>query len=201
MALPTVVVPGTTMPWNFISGRNSSFPYSINDGTAPIIACQNLKQGQAVSFKYVSGTVVASSGRSAVDANGDSSSPSPVNANLGPSGTFYPSKYIDPGSYPINLICLVGCFTDKNGSVVGTPFKIGNGSTTVNVPAGAYQIQIGANDDHFGDNTGSWTIQVTATSVCFVASPKARAQLGPAIGVPQNFVPPTEGQGWPLSSA
>jgi hypothetical protein len=52
---------------------------------------------------------------------------------------------MDPASYPIYLMQLVGAFADSRGQVVGVPFKVGNGPTSVTIPAGAARLQLGAN--------------------------------------------------------
>ena len=66
------------------------------------------------------------------------------------------------GPYPpdINLMELVGTFTDGAGKIVGTPFFIGSNRTRI-VPVGATQLQLGVNDDVFNDNGGSFLVSVT----------------------------------------
>jgi hypothetical protein len=55
---------------------------------------------------------------------------------------------------------LVGTFANSSGSIVGTPFAIGD-LGTFTVPSGANQLQLGVLDYAYGDNPGSWNIQVT----------------------------------------
>ena len=49
---------------------------------------------------------------------------------------------------------LIGAFTDNNGAVI-EPIAIGSSSRTFVVPAGATQLQLGTNDNHYADNGGS----------------------------------------------
>lgn len=58
---------------------------------------------------------------------------------------------------------LVGTFAD-NGVIVGTPFAIGNGPTTVVIPASANELLMGVNDGWYNDNGGSVRVSVTDTS-------------------------------------
>jgi hypothetical protein len=62
--------------------------------------------------------------------------------------------------YPIYKAELVGTFANSSGQIVGTPFAIGN-LGTFTIPTGATRLQLGVNDTWFGDNGGSWTIQVS----------------------------------------
>jgi len=70
------------------------------------------------------------------------------------------------GPYPpdINLMELVGTFADSVGVIVGKPFFVGL-SRIVTVPAGATRLQLGVNDDVWGDNGGSFFADVTITDV------------------------------------
>jgi len=84
----------------------------------------------------------------------------PENDSIGLSGNFFPSKYMGPYPPDINLMELVGTFADSQGAIVGTPFFIGL-SRVVTVPAGATRLQLGVNDDVFGDNGGAFDVTVT----------------------------------------
>jgi hypothetical protein len=69
-----------------------------------------------------------------------------------------------PGALPTlrttaGLCALVGAFTDAAGAVI-LPIYFGNGPKTLTVPFGATQLQLGLNDDNFGDNDGSFLVTV-----------------------------------------
>jgi hypothetical protein len=89
-----------------------------------------------------------------VDANGDPNVP--TNGSKYDNG--YPSNYMSP--FPINSAELVGTFANNSGQIVGTPFAVGN-LRTLTVPTGATRLQLGVNDAWYGDDGGSWTIQVS----------------------------------------
>ena len=56
---------------------------------------------------------------------------------------------------------LCGAFTDSGGNVI-QPIAIGASPTTLIVPAGATQLQLGVNDDNYGGNTGDYVVEITA---------------------------------------
>jgi len=58
------------------------------------------------------------------------------------------------------VMALMGTFADSSGVIVGSPFEIGN-LRTLDVPAGATQLQLGINDDNFGDNLGSFLVNAS----------------------------------------
>jgi hypothetical protein len=57
------------------------------------------------------------------------------------------------------LDSLCGVWTDSSGNVVQAVW-IGNGPALLTCPVGACQLQLGVNDDHYADNSGSWVIAV-----------------------------------------
>ncbi|MGO9061547.1 MAG: hypothetical protein ACLQU2_29855 [Candidatus Binataceae bacterium] len=63
--------------------------------------------------------------------------------------------------YPINLVELVGTFADSERTIAGTPFPVGDGPTTLKVPSGATQLQLGANDCLFSDNSRLWGVTIS----------------------------------------
>ena len=154
-------IPGTTMPWNFTGGINSSYDFGVHDGTAPIVVASGLVAGVPVYLRYSSGTVRASASRSFYDANGDTTTI--ANGNLGSTLTYYPSKYT-PGDYarPEYLICLMGAFTNSSGGgVSGGICFVGNGPINLITPTGATQWQLGVNDDSHGANSGNYVVGVS----------------------------------------
>jgi hypothetical protein len=164
----TVIVNGTDMPWNWVNGGlNTSDQFGIRDGAAPVlISALNgfaFNSGDTLTLTYLSGLVSVGSGFPNTNANGDTAVP--VNNGTGSTGTVFPSFYMNPATYPINLGELVGTFASNTGAIVGTPFAIGDGPTLLTIPVGASQLQLGVNDDRFDDNTGSWSIQVSGPGV------------------------------------
>lgn len=79
-----------------------------------------------------------------------------------------PSKFIDPASYPVYLMQVIGAFADQTGVVVGTPFVVTRTRRTVTVPKGASQLLLGFNDTLYGPgngggpNTGALLVKLTA---------------------------------------
>ena len=57
-------------------------------------------------------------------------------------------------------MALLGTFADNSGTIVGTPFKVGSQSLTLNVPPGAARLLFGFEDDRYGDNSGNLTVDV-----------------------------------------
>lgn len=159
-----VTVDGTDMPWNWVnSGLNTSDQFGINDGTGPVVISATngfaFNSGDVLTVTYLSGMVSVGSGFPDTDANGDTAFA--VDAGPGSTGKVFPSFYMNPATYPINLGELVGTFADSSGDIVGTPFAIGDGADAVTIPAGATQLQLGVNDDRFADNTGSYSVRVS----------------------------------------
>jgi len=162
----TVTVGATTGPWDFVAGGlNTAYQYGVHDFTPPtILSAANgfdFTPGGTFTIQYVSGLTNPFGGTPVFDANGDTN----YNAsnNPGTSGKFFPSLYINPAEYPAYLNALMGTFADSSGSIVGTPFKVGDLLSEV-VPIGATRLQLGVNDDIFSDNTGALVISVTGPS-------------------------------------
>src|SRR5205814_1744906 len=130
--------------------------------------------GQQITLSYQSGTVRANpSVSTGFDANGDPSSMqdySPQNSH----GAF-PAYYM-PSNPPVYYSELVGTFADDTGSIIGTPFPVGDGPKDLLVPSGATRLQLGVNDNAFGDNTGAWTI-----NAAIVPEPSVLPLLGMAL--------------------
>lgn len=159
-------VPSTAGPWNSTGSLNSGLAYGTQDHSAPIrVGIEDgfdMSEGRVMLILYVKGLTSPFGGTPYCNGLGDPNYP--ANDALGSSGQVFPSKYMDPGSYPINLAAMVGCFTDFAGSVIGQPFAVGNG-TLAFVPAGATHLQLGFNDDIFRDNTGEIEVEVEGTPV------------------------------------
>jgi hypothetical protein len=160
----TTIVSGTEMPWNWVSGGlNTSDQFGVNNGTAPdVISVSNgfdFTAGDVLTLTYLTGMVSVGPPFPNTNANGDTAAA--VDNGTGSTGKVFPSFYMNPATYPINLGELVGTFANSSGAIVGTPFAVGNGPTTLTIPVGATRLQLGVNDDFFSDNTGSWSIQVS----------------------------------------
>ncbi len=156
-----VDVPGTAMPWISNSMLNAARPFGQNDGTAPVAVSLNslhVHEGDTVTVTYVSGTVSGGKNLPLTDANGDEEIRTDHNGREA-EGRF-PSYYMKP-YYPIYLCELVGTFTDHAGKIVGKPLRFADGPTQFTVPRNARFLQLGANDNVFADNTGSWQILVS----------------------------------------
>lgn len=166
----TTTVAGNQGPWS--QSLNPSDNYGVGDNSSPdaITSASGISfaAGGTITISYLSGTVSAGSGFAFVDAGGNTAFP--FNNLPGSSGKVAPSFFMNSSTYPIYLTELVGTFAD-NGVIVGTPFAIGDGAT-LTVPAGANQLLLGANDDIYSDNAGSWTLSVTGPAASVGATPE-----------------------------
>lgn len=168
-------VSATAGPWNYTNGGlNTDFQYGAGNQAAPAIVNAtsglDFHAGDALTLSYVSGLVAAGPAFPAVDANGETSIP--FNNSTGSTGKVAPSAYMNPSTYPINLMELVGTFVDGAGGIVGTPFAIGNSTLAVNIPAGAAVLQMGINDDNYGDNSGAFLVDITGPGSPMSATPE-----------------------------
>ena len=159
-------VDATDGPWLYANGGlNTNFQYGEDDQKAPLVlsAANGLAfvAGTTLDVEYVIGST-NEGGFASPDANGDSVFV--FNANTGNSGKVAPSAYFDPATYPAYLGVLSGTFADSSGTIIGTPFKVGD-SLSIVIPAGATQLQLGVNDDIYSDNTGAYQITVTGAGV------------------------------------
>jgi PEP-CTERM motif len=166
----STTVQGTEGPW--LQSLNPSYNYGVGDNAAPdaISGASGISfaAGGTITVTYLSGLVSAGVVWPFVDANGDTAEP--FNNNPGSSGKYAPSYFMNPATYPIYLVELVGTFAD-NGVIVGTPFAIGDGPTNLMVPAGANELLLGSNDDIYSDNVGSWTLDVTGPQASTTPEP------------------------------
>jgi hypothetical protein len=97
---------------------------------------------------------------------------------------------LNPATYPIYLVELVGTFADSTGAIVGTPFALGNGPTDIIAPAGATELLLGINDDIYSDNTGSFLVDVTGPGAAIppsVPEPGSLVLLGTSLGLLAAF--------------
>jgi len=155
---------GSSMPWTWVTGGlNTSYQFGTRDGAAPTVVDRRIfrfSPGDAFTLSYVAGKIAASlrfifGSTDGTGIGGDSCT------DHGWEGTYFPSRYMQPCPPYTRLMQLIGVFTDDQGALVGSPFRIGNGPVTVTVPNGATRMQLGINDSVFFDNTGSLTVAVT----------------------------------------
>jgi len=163
----TVTVNGSAGPWSWVNGGlNTDYQYATGDFgfnaplTPPTVVGATV--GNSLTIKYLSGSVAFQLGGPGFDANGDTSVP--LNNQIANGYGPQPSCYMNPSTFPIFVAELVGTFANNNGQIVGTPFAIGD-LGTFTVPTGATQLQLGANDNDYGDNSGSWNIQITTIAI------------------------------------
>jgi RHS repeat-associated protein len=86
---------------------------------------------------------------------------------------------------PLGLTGLAGAFTDSTGSVV-EPLSIGAEQKILIVPAGATQLQLGVDDDRFGDNYGSGFV-VAVNGVPFTITPETMPWVWVPGGLNTNY--------------
>jgi hypothetical protein len=159
-AADIVTVSAKAKPWE--TTVNPAYNYGIGGGAGPEVIEANedmpFDAGDTITFTYVSGQTKfnGSAGWSPYDAAGVGGA---GNARKGSTQTYFPSYHIPSDQYPAWLMALVGTFADDAGVIVGVPFNVGNGPTTVTVPAGATRVQLGLNDDKHEDNIGSLDIE------------------------------------------
>jgi hypothetical protein len=161
-----VTVAGNQGPWLWVNGGlNTAYQYDNvfgEDYTAPTVVSTNngfhFTPGDNLTISYVSGSVSVGPGTGwpYVDANGDTNT-------VAFGYLTNPSYYMSHASN-VYISELVGTFADGKGEIVGTPFAIGDGGVFT-IPIGATQIQLGVDDVGYGDNVGSWNIDIGPESV------------------------------------
>lgn len=162
-----VTVNALSGPWNYGPGFNDGLEYGINDHfNATVVSSSSgfdFTPGKTLTISYLGGMTSAYFDHGPeVDAQGytpASRSEYVTDDGTGSSGTVFPSFYMDGNGYPMYLMELVGAFTDALGNVVGTPFNVSLGTTAV-IPSGATRLQLGMNDDVFGDNQGELQVRI-----------------------------------------
>jgi len=166
-----VTVQGDQGPWN--QSLNPNFSYGVNDNANPTVISASdgipFVTGGTITVAYVSGTVSVCPGPPNncpyTDANGWYGFP--TDNIVGPACGKDPSFYMSP--YPIYASELVGTFA-SNGVIVGKPFAIGDGPTTLTIPSGANQLLLGVDDNCYNDNGGSWTLSISSQGKVPVAA-------------------------------
>jgi hypothetical protein len=162
----TLFVDGRSGPWNI--STNTSFNYGVVNGGVPdshlgptsVSSASGLPfvVGDSLTVQYVSGLADAGGAHELSDANGRTWWIADADA---------PGQYIPGTNY---LEQLVGTFADSSGSIVGSPFTIGNGPLSVIIPTGATQLLMGFNDAWYNDN-GAGNLNVKVTEVAAIPEP------------------------------
>ena len=155
-------VSGFSGPWDIVGTTNPD--YSIGDQIAP--ASLAVTAGQTYTIKYLSGLTGAFLNvPPQVDALGYVGSffgSGLGESQTGSSGKFFASYLISGATgSPIYLNALIGDFVDSSGNVLSA-FAPGNAAFTAIAPVGAVRLQLGINDDIFGDNSGALNVDVSA---------------------------------------
>jgi hypothetical protein len=169
----TVFVSAFDGPWSVAS--NPGLTYGVGDNSAPVVLALD-PRATVITITYNSGLAGAFTGPPSVDVygyvGGIFGSGTGGLTGIGSSGQPFPTFWIDPANTgdPLNLMSLVGAFTDGLGVVKGSPFacdgsvRTCDGSVRIVIPFGATQLSLGANDDIFFDNSGGWNITVTGVT-------------------------------------
>jgi hypothetical protein len=172
-----VTVDSQAMPW--LVSANPDYAYGIGDGTAPLVVSDSsglsFAAGGTITITYLSGFTNPFGDTPDSDAGGYIGFVTKSSGfdDPGATGEYFPTLYM-PLETPESvyyLAALVGTFADVDGAIVGAPFWLGNGPTTVVVPDGAAQLQLGINDDLFLDNVGALYVRVSDAAPVPVPAP------------------------------
>jgi hypothetical protein len=168
------VVHASSGPWVVTLSLNDAYPYGGGQAEPALFSAADglaFQPGDVLTIRYDSGlwcagTYVSTS--TCVDADGYRIYAPSNDQPYGTTGIYAPSRYIAPASFPVYLMQLVGAFADSRGQLVGAPFKIGKGPVDVTIPAGAAQLQLGANMYAYSDARDYYTplkASVTGTTL------------------------------------
>jgi hypothetical protein len=162
-AIP-ITVSGASGPWDV--ALNPNYPYGTpvgpTDGHLPPSVVDSLS-----GVNFIAGDPLTITSRTPgqatllVDAGDNVWSDANGVVRWGPFGEGTPGLYVPGNQY---LEELLGTFA-RDGVIVGSPFFIGNGPTTVVIPDGANELLMGVNDGWYVDNGGSVTVDITGPSV------------------------------------
>lgn len=167
----TVDVNSQTGPWLTTPTLNPTFSYGVGDNLAPV-AIGGFTPGETVTISATGLTSEFAFVAPDTDANGFVSVFS--SDQPGSSGTRFPGFYtVDPAN--VYLGALIGTFADSTGAILGTPFFIGVGPTSVTA-VGEFLL-LGITDDIYADNSGSLSVSVTAPSIGAVPEPATWAMM------------------------
>lgn len=161
----TLSVSGQSNPWD--QTINPTLIYSApGDAFAPVVvqlATYKIKHHDYIALTCTGGTTNAgglpNTGCGGLAGFGFP----PSNNTYQPAcGTYYPSFYADPSTYPIYVFQVMGVFATSAGVVVGKPFPLSPQTVYVAVPNGAELLQLGMNDCLNSDNSAApLTVKLT----------------------------------------
>ncbi|SEA47484.1 PEP-CTERM protein-sorting domain-containing protein [Nitrosospira multiformis] len=174
----TVFVDGRSGPWDI--SVNTTFSYGIVSGGVPdshlgptsVSGAAGLRfvTGDYLTIQYMSGLADAGGAHELSDANGRT-------WWIADDGA--PGQYIPGTNY---LEQLLGTFANASGSIVGSPFTIGNGPLSVAIPTGATQLLMGFNDGWYNDN-GAGNLTMKITEVPAIPEPEIYAMMFAGLGL------------------
>jgi hypothetical protein len=184
-----LTVPATAAAWDVRLNPQAAF--GVGGGTPPA-ASQQLKlvEGQKIRIT-ASGTTKTFRGGPDLGPEGQANYI--ADDYPGGSGTFFPSKYVDPDTYPAHLNELIGAFVDAKGQLAAPPFVVGR-EWKGKVPNGAVSVQFGINDDVLKDNEGQLSVEIETNAVfpdSDLARPAKAPLPPPVILPPYPATPPT----------
>jgi hypothetical protein len=164
----TLVVSPKSPPWNFVGGINAAFDFGESSDLDPTLCSIDLVAGQTVGVYYQTGLVkISDSERPYVDADGQDDDL--TGDTTGTSGGYFPTHYAITGKTTLGKGGLIVAFVDKStGEVIEVHADGRTGLYTV--PVGATGIQLGINDDIFGDNHGTGGIDTPDNHTGFTVS-------------------------------
>jgi hypothetical protein len=206
-AAVSVTVDSESPPWEWSDALNSSYRFGMGFvGTPTLVSASAVGSapGDWISIAVTGGSVSAypplypyvdGSGAVVVPGTDPNAYTGPTDDFPGDSGNGFPSRYM-VADWPVRVMSLVGTFADMSGNIVGTPFKVGLQRNIV-VPDGAGQLQLGVNDDVFGDNGGSFEV-----TVALVPEPGTSALLACGLVLLGTLVVRRRGvarETWPVS--
>ena len=164
-----VTVDGRAGPWSHAA--NPDLVYSSDSWSPTVVSGHGFSfaTGSEFTIAFVSGYTKTVSDYSRTDGNGY--------GNLPQYDVSVPAQFAS-NKETAHLQALIGAFADGTGKVVGTPFVVGNLGTFA-APAGAAELLLGINDNHYADNLGALNVSVSTISA--VPLPAAAPMFGAAL--------------------
>ena len=164
-----VTVDGRSGPWGHAA--NPTLVYSADSLGPTVVTGHGLSfaAGSAFTIAYLSGFTKTVEFYGPTDGDGY--------GNIPQYDVSVPAQFAS-NKETAHLQALIGAFADASGTVVGTPFVVGNGGVFA-APTGAAELLLGINDNHYADNLGALTVSVGTLSS--VPLPAAAPMFGAAL--------------------